>query len=110
MKQFALPIVAAFFAIALTATNSSTASASGLLSQTRNIQAGTTINAVAPVHFKRHRYHRRHFGGRHFGRRHFGRKRFGRRYYGPRFYYGRGYHGPRYYGRFGFRGFRGGQK
>ena len=105
MKQIALPMVTAFLAFALTTANPPTASPSGPLSQTRDIQAGIATNAVAPAGFKRHRYRKRRYHGRHSGRKHFSR-----RYRGPRFYYGRSYYGPRYHGHPGFGGLRRGHK
>ena len=89
MKQIALPMVTAFLAFALTTANPPTASASGPLSRTRDIQAGIATNTVAPAGFKRHRYRKRHYHGRHSGRG----------YRGPRFYHGRGYYGHPGFGR-----------
>lgn len=138
MKRKALPIAAALFAVALMGTNSTPASASGLLAPTSGIS--NSINSIArdsavAVELVGSRSHRRGFrGGRHYHGRHYhGRSFHHGRYIGGRYYGGRYYKKRRFghhrgqFGRSGLRterrsgfsigpgynnrfGFRGGQK
>lgn len=133
MKHKALPIAAALFAVALMATNSAPASASGLLAQSHNISnsidntVGTTAGSVEQVGFRKHR--RGYRGGRHYHGRSFRHGRYiGGHYYGGRYYKKRRFNRHRgHFGRSGLRtqrrsgfsigpgfnsrfGFRGGQK
>ncbi len=76
MRQLALTVFAAFFSIALMATVSTKASASGALSPTRAVPAGVVTDKASTVH---HRKRRRGYYG------------------GPFFSFGFGYHRPYYY-------------
>ncbi len=92
MRQLALTVVAAFFTIALLATSSKTASASGVLSPTRVAPAGVVTDKASSVHYRHRR--RGYYGGPFFSFGFgYGRPYYYRPYYGG--YYG-GYYRPYY--------------